>query len=131
VSLLNGKHFLLGFFVGGITLTACTLLAAPASGKETRQVMKDQTNVWLQHLSEVKESLHDLSESIKTASMASTDPLKSFVADLKLTLTNWKKMIEPHQEALKKELDEIELSIQTLESQIKRYKHTIPEDSTE
>ncbi|MBB6443471.1 YtxH domain-containing protein [Bacillus benzoevorans] len=128
---MNRKHFLLGFFVGGITVSACTLLAAPASGKETRQVLADQTKVWMSHLSEIKESLHDLSESIKTASLESTDPIKSFVSDLKIALTDWEKKIEPHQEDLKKELNAIELSIRTLESQIKRHKHTNTENSTE
>jgi len=128
---LNKKHFLLGFFVGGATLTACTLLTAPASGRETRQVISDQTKEWLNYLSELKESLQDLNESIKTATLESTENIKSFISDLTIAISDWKKKIEPLQEELIKELAEIELSIKTLESQIKRHKHTTSEDSTE
>jgi gas vesicle protein len=131
VTLLNKKQFLLGFFIGGATLTACILLAAPASGRETRQVVRDQTKEWLNYLSELKESLQDLNKSIKTATIESTENIKSFISDLTTAVTDWKKKIEPHQEELIKELEAIELSIKTLESQIKRHKHTTSKNSIE
>lgn len=128
---MNKKHFLLGLFVGGVTVSACTLLSAPASGKETRQAVKEQTKVWLHHLSELKEGLQELGKSIKTASAESTESIKSFISDVKIAVTDWKKKVGPHQEELKKELEVLELSIQTLESQIKRHKRTTTENSTE
>jgi gas vesicle protein len=131
VTLLNKKHFLLGFFVGGAALTACTLLAAPTSGRETRQVIKDQTKAWLKHLSELNESLQSLNESIKTATLESKENIKTLISDLTTAVTDWKRKVEPHQKEIIKELEAIELSIKTLESQIKRHKHITTENSTE
>lgn len=131
MTILNKKHFLLGFFVGGATLTACTLLAAPTSGRETRQVIKNQTKTWLKYLSEINESLRDLNESIKSATFESTDNIRSFITDLTTAVTDWKRKIEPHQKEIITELEAIELSIKTLESQIKRHKHITSENSTE
>nr|WP_295971173.1 YtxH domain-containing protein [uncultured Bacillus sp.] len=117
---MNGKHFLLGFFIGSIALGAGTLLAAPASGKETRQTVKEQSMIWLKRLSAVKADLQDLSKNVKNASIESTATIKGFIEDLKTTVMDWKKEIEPHQEKIIQELKALELSIETLENQLKK-----------
>lgn len=117
---MNKKNFLFGFFIGGITATISTLITAPSSGKETRKAIKENTDVWLTSLAEVKESLQFLNTTLKTAAVDSSDTIRSFVSDIKTALSQWKKEILPHQHELQKELASIEQSIQALEVQLKQ-----------
>lgn len=63
----NFGSFLLGFLVGGLAGAVVALLYAPASGDETRTVIKDKAI-------ELKDKTVDtLDETYKKASLAATD----------------------------------------------------------
>ena len=122
---MNSKNFLLGLLIGGMTAAIGTLLSTPSSGKETRKAIKENTDVWINHLAEVKESLLELKKTLNIASIEGTETIKSFVSDLKTAITQWKKEMKPHQQELLKELASIEQSIQALESDMNNKKTNI------
>ncbi|MCQ6273399.1 YtxH domain-containing protein [Bacillus sp. V3B] len=117
---MKATSFLFGFLVGGVVASISTLLTTPKSGEETRISLKETKDVWLRQLVEAKDHLKELKETIATTSTEGIETIKSFISDLKISVTHWQNEIQPHQQELQKELEAIELSIQELESEINK-----------
>lgn len=110
------KSLFIGFVTGSILTGAATLLTAPSSGKETRDRIKKNKEDIALTLLELKEKAAAVKEDASTATQAGKETLKTFIADLKILLDNWKEDIEPNKEELTKSIKEIESSIQELEA---------------
>lgn len=121
---MKAKSLLLGFLVGGTTACIGTLLSAPASGKETRNYLKENKECLKKQLIEVKKQLIDLKNSVVVASKEGKETIASFSSDVKTCINNWKRDILPHQQELQKEIQAIETAIQELETNLSKNKPT-------
>ncbi|MDZ5470205.1 YtxH domain-containing protein [Bacillus sp. 31A1R] len=115
---MKTKTLLLGFIVGGIAAGVTTLLSAPASGKETRNYIKENSNQWRNQLLDLKISLLDLKNSTTSATKEGKEVISTFISDVKILLADWQEDINPNQEQLKFELNSIQETVNELESQI-------------
>jgi len=110
------KSLFIGLVTGSVLAGAATLLTAPTSGKETRERIKKNKDEIAFTLMELKEKAAAVKEDASTATLAGKETLKTFIADLKILLDNWKEDIKPNKEELTKSIQEIESSIQELEA---------------
>jgi gas vesicle protein len=115
---MKAKTFLLGFIIGGVAAGVSTLLNAPSSGRETRENLKDNKDVLLNHLGDIKDSLIELKNTALTASKEGKEVIVSLINDINIAISEWKSQIQPHQEELKNELQSIESSVRELESHL-------------
>ncbi|MBP2241078.1 gas vesicle protein [Cytobacillus eiseniae] len=112
------KSLLLGFFIGGAAAGISTLLSAPASGKNTRKQLQERSRSLQNQLVDLKDKFIDIKSTTITASKEGTKEIIAFSADVKQSISSWKKDILPHQQELQKELKEIENAIQELEKSL-------------
>jgi gas vesicle protein len=116
---LKIKSLLLGILVGGAAAGITTLLTTPASGKETRQYLKENKDLWLNQLSVLKRNLAELKDAAVFASKEGKEGISIFVSDVKSAISDWKKEIRPHQQELQNQIQEIEKTLYDLEKTIK------------
>ncbi|MEK4149069.1 YtxH domain-containing protein [Robertmurraya sp. FSL W8-0741] len=116
---MNKKSFMLGLLIGGISAGVAALLSAPASGKESRIFIKENTHIWKQQLFELAHDLEKIKTSISALTKEGKDTLSSFIKDVKILLETWQIEMKPHEEQLKNELHSIQKTIQELESSLK------------
>lgn len=112
---MNVKRFVSGFMIGGVIAGISTLLTAPQSGKQTRMALKKSVQEWREQLAEVNINLVELKETFLNATKESSSILKNVVDDIKTSISNWKIEIEPHQQELQHELNEMNKTIEELE----------------
>ncbi len=110
---------MLGLLIGGISAGVAALLSAPASGKETRTYIKENTHMWKQQLLELTHDLEKIKASLVVLTKEGKDNISSFLKDVKILLETWQLEMKPHEEQLKKELHSIQKTIQELESSLK------------
>ncbi|MDE3838128.1 hypothetical protein C0966_01850 [Bacillus methanolicus] len=109
------KSLLLGILVGGVSAGIGALLTAPASGKETRQNLKEKKDLLLNQFSVLKKNLAELKDAATYASKEGKEAITTFASDVKSSIDNWKNEISPHQQQLKKEIQDIEKKLNGLE----------------
>lgn len=107
-----------GFLIGSISAGIATLLAAPSSGRETRQYLKENKEDIMKQLLEIKINLNELKNSISVLSKEGKVGITAFIQDSKTLIESWQSDIKPNQEKLKNELQSIKETIQELETSI-------------
>ncbi|MFO1442765.1 YtxH domain-containing protein [Bacillus sp. Bva_UNVM-123] len=117
---MRTKSLLLGFLIGGAAASISTLLAAPVSGKEARQYVKKNTDLIKNQLMDLKEQLTSLTSLAITATKEGKETISAFSSDIKTSINSWKQEIIPNQQAIQKELQEIETAIQELEAKLNK-----------
>lgn len=115
---MKAKSLLLGLLAGGAAAGISTLLTAPASGRDTRQQLKNTTNTLKEQLIELKSELLAIKDSASFASKEGKTAFKEFSNDIKYSISNWKNEILPHQHRLQRELQEIEAAIHELDTNL-------------
>jgi gas vesicle protein len=115
---MKGKSFFLGLLIGGMTAAITTLLTTPNSGEENRVNMKETADQFLKHLLEIKSNLHELQQTVSSATLEGKESITALVSDLKTILVTWKEEIHPHQLQLQKEISSIEKTIKKIESSL-------------
>ncbi|MDL0436785.1 YtxH domain-containing protein [Niallia sp. SS-2023] len=118
--MMSGKTFLSGFIIGGLAAAAATLFTTPVSGKEARKACVDNSKAFLKEFKDLKEDLIEIKDSIASASKEGKNVIGTFVEDIKESLEQWKTEIQPHQEQLKIELNQIEQTVTELENDLKK-----------
>jgi len=117
---MKAKSLLLGLLAGSAAAGISTLLTAPASGRDTRQQLKENTILLKEQLLELKSELMAIKESASFASKEGKTAFKAFSNDIKYSISNWKNEILPHQHRLQRELKEIEAALHELETNINK-----------
>lgn len=115
---MNGKSLAMGFIIGSVAAGITTLLAAPASGKETKNYLKEHKDEWLDALLEMKGNLNELKGAIAVLSKEGKENITAFVQDVKILVESWQEEIKPNQEIIQSELKAIQNTIQEIESSI-------------
>lgn len=115
---MKAKALLLGFLVGGAAAGIATLMSAPASGEETRRKVAANKDAFSAELTELKESLVEVKNSISTVSNEGKSALTDFIKDVKLAVYEWQLSTEQNKTELQKDIKEIEETIQELEKDI-------------
>jgi gas vesicle protein len=118
VIMMKAKSLLLGFLIGGTAAGISTLLSAPAPGKETRKMIKDNKEALGGQLAELKADFMDLKRSASYASDQGKSALGDFVSDIKYSVSNWQNEIRPQKLELQRDLQSIEQSLTELENSI-------------
>ncbi|PLR86680.1 YtxH domain-containing protein [Bacillus sp. V33-4] len=112
---MKTKSLLLGFLVGGVAAGITTLLAAPASGKTTRNYLQENKDLLMTNLKILKDDFLDLKNSASMASTEGKAAISSFSSDVKHSIADWKNAIRPNKQELQREMKKIEETISELE----------------
>jgi gas vesicle protein len=110
------KSLLIGFLTGSIIAGATTLLTAPASGKETRNRIRQNKDEITGLLLEIKDRIVEIKNESVNVSKVGKESLQTFIADVKVLLDEWKTDIEPNKNALNNRIQEIESAVNELET---------------
>lgn len=112
------KSLLLGFLIGGAAAGISTLLTAPNSGKETRQTINENKDKIKKQMSDLRNQILDIKAAAVNASKEGKNMIAAFSSDMKTVISDWKRDILPHQQALKKDIHAIEAAISDLEKSL-------------
>jgi gas vesicle protein len=115
---MNTKSLLMGIVTGGIAAAAATFLTAPAPGKETRNYVVENKDVWKKQVLELKEDVQSIAKSITELTKEGKETLPVFIKDIKILIQSWKEEISPNEEQLKDDLQSIQDTLQQLEASI-------------
>ncbi len=117
----KGKSLLCGILVGGAIGAAATLLSTPASGRDLRGKVKQQTTDWVDLLDNIKQDGLRLKTQIAETSKEGASLMKNLTKEMKKSVDEWKKAVEPHQENIHEYLEQIEASLKDLEEKVKKH----------
>ena len=115
---LKPKSLLLGFLIGGVAGGIATLMAAPAPGEETRRKIASNKEAWGKELTELKDSLLEIKQSVTTASSEGKAVMADFLKDIKLSLYEWQLSTEQNKTALQSDINEMNQTIADLEKEL-------------
>lgn len=115
VEKMNKKALFTGLAAGLMAGAAATLLNAPASGRETRQTLKNkQVSVKLASM-EIKDNAGQVKESVKRLVETAKQEVPEKVNSLKVNAALWKESIEPNIKTLQKEISNIQNTVEDLQ----------------
>lgn len=117
---MRTSSLLLGLFVGGLAGAVTTLLTTPSSGEQVRDNIKRSSEEWKSMLKEVNQSIQSLSSSIAYATKEGKATIQQLVTDIKFAVQDWKESVDPHQTALKEEMDDIQFALAQLEKELQK-----------
>ncbi|KHD85878.1 YtxH domain-containing protein [Heyndrickxia ginsengihumi] len=109
--------FLIGSTVGAIT----ALLTAPSSGQELRKQISEKKDDWLQDGRDILNNLKDLKESIGKLSTEGKVIVEDVLEEIKHSFQDWQRQVEPSQDAIQVEINEIQKNLADLESKIQKH----------
>lgn len=112
---MNKKSLAYGFLFGSIAGAITALFAAPTSGKELRYQIKDKADDWANNLTDIRLNLTRLKNSFSKLSNEGKEIAIEIVHDIKTSINEWQKEIEPTKQSLFNELKEIQKTIEELE----------------
>lgn len=115
---MKAKSMLLGFLIGGAAAGISTLLTAPNSGKETRQTIKENKDKMKKQMSELRNQILDIKVAAVNASKEGKNMIAVFTSDMNTVISDWKRDILPHQQALQNDIHAIEAAISDLEKSL-------------
>ncbi|MFK9094714.1 YtxH domain-containing protein [Bacillus salipaludis] len=115
------KPFLYGFIAGGLAAGISSLLIAPNAGKVTRDRIKENKQLMLSQLQELKTELMQLKDSITNATKEGKKQISKFLSEVKFSLAHWEKEVKPQQLEIQKEIIEMKETVQELEEEILEY----------
>ncbi|QPC45990.1 YtxH domain-containing protein [Mangrovibacillus cuniculi] len=117
---MKTSSLLLGLFVGGLAGAVTTLLSTPSSGEQVRHNVKRSAEEWKVMLKDVNQSIQSLSSSIAYATREGKETIQQLVTDIKFAVQDWKESVDPHQHALKEEMDDIQFALAQLEKELQK-----------
>jgi gas vesicle protein len=116
--MINGKSLVIGFIVGGTISAATTLLTTPTSGRKLRTRVKEQGMEWKRIVDDIIQDGIQLKDQIAKTSKEGVALINELTQEMKTSVDEWKRTIEPHQENIYEYLEEIEASIKVLEEKM-------------
>lgn len=114
----RSKSLLLGFIIGGTVSAAATLLSTPASGRDLRDRVKEQSIEWKEMLDNLFQDIVKLKDQIAKTSKEGVALINDLTQEMRSSIEEWKIAIEPNQENIKEYLEQIESSIKDLEQKL-------------
>lgn len=115
---MNGKSFLFGLIIGGVTGTISALLFSPQSGVDTRLALNKTKKQWEDRIAELSIAVKDVAASLQNVSEKGKEEIPLFVNELKQTVQAWLKEIKPNQEKINEQLEQIQISLDQLENEL-------------
>jgi gas vesicle protein len=112
---MNKKALTYGFILGSAAGAITALINAPSSGKVLRGQLRETTNDWSKNITEIKESLISLKNSVSKLSSEGKDIALELIYDIKTSVNQWQKETEPNKQALFDEMKAIQKTIKELE----------------
>lgn len=112
---MNKRSLGYGFLFGSIAGAITALLAAPTSGKELRVQLKETADDWASNLQDIRLNLTRLKNSFSKLSGEGKEIAIDIIHDIKTSINEWQKEIEPTKQSLFNELKEIQKTIEELE----------------
>lgn len=116
--MMGAKRFLYGFLLGSAAAGLATLFAAPQSGRETREAIKTNKDVFISQLKDLKASIMDVKEASAHATKEGRVHVSHFIQEVNTAIGKWKAETLPQQIEIQKELGEIEAAISQLETEL-------------
>lgn len=111
------KAFVTGFIFGGLAAGSTVLLTTPKPGKVWRQDSKNRGIQLKTTLSQIKENSIALKNDILSASQQTVPAVKTASQDMKQTIAEWKKDIQPNVESIRAKIKDINKSMDQLEQE--------------
>lgn len=116
----KGKSLLLGLIIGGTVGAAATLLTTPSSGRELRGRVKIQGLEWRKMADNLLQDGLRLKDQIAKTSKEGVTLLTNLLTDLKMSIEEWKQVVEPHQDNIHDYLEQIQASLKELEEKVNK-----------
>lgn len=113
------KSFLFGFMIGGAASAMATLLSTPASGRDLREKVVNQSMEWKEMADNLLKDALRLKDQITETSKEGVTLINNLTQEMKNSVEEWKVAVEPHQENIHGYLEQIELSLKELEEKVK------------
>lgn len=118
--MIKGKSLLYGVAVGSTVGFVVTLLSTPASGKNMRYRVKEQSLEWREMLDGMKFDGQRLKKQISDTSKEGALMMKNLTLEMKRSIEEWKQTVEPHKENIQEYIEQIESSLKELEDKVKQ-----------
>ncbi|MBS4171894.1 YtxH domain-containing protein [Bacillus sp. FJAT-49736] len=112
---MNKRSLAYGILFGSVAGAITALLTAPVAGKELRIQLKEATDDWTNNLKDVKINLNRIKNSFSKLSGEGKNMAIEIIHDIKTSINEWQKDIEPTKQSLFNELKEIQKTIEELE----------------
>ncbi|WP_043933143.1 YtxH domain-containing protein [Bacillus sp. EB01] len=115
---MGAKRFLYGVLLGGAAAGIATLFTAPKSGNELREGLKQNKDLYLAQLKDLKNSIMEVKDASLHATKEGRVHLTFFVNEVNTAIKRWQSETLPQQIEIQKEIGEIETAIGQLESEL-------------
>jgi gas vesicle protein len=113
---MKGNTFLAGLVIGGIIGGITMLLSTPKSGGQLRVSIKENRQELSEKLYSLKLEAKEFLQLLEHSTKEGKEVVKKFTEDVQKTIVTWKKEIAPHQVNIHNEIQEIEETLNQLES---------------
>ncbi|OCA84347.1 hypothetical protein A8F94_16705 [Bacillus sp. FJAT-27225] len=115
---MGAKKFLYGFLLGTAAAGIATLFTTPKSGSELREDIKQNKDLYLNQLKDLKASIMDVKDASLHATKEGRVHLSFFINEVNTAIKRWQSDTLPQQIEIQKEISEIEAAIGQLESEL-------------
>jgi len=112
---MNKRSLTYGFLFGSVAGAIAAIFTAPTSGKELRYQIKEATDEFAENLKDIRLSLNHLKNSFSKLTGEGKEIAIEIIHDIKTSINEWQKDIEPAKQSLFNELKEIQKTIEELE----------------
>lgn len=102
---MNGKSMLYGLLTGSMLAGICTLLITPQAGIKTRKQITEKIKASKELLEKGKMEASALKEQLQETTTISKDTIKLVSTEVKHSVEDWQKEVEPTITQLKNEID--------------------------
>lgn len=115
VNMSKNKSMFCGLLIGGLVGGIATLLVTPSSGKDLRGQLQLNREKLEETLHKLKSESMALKNQLALTAKEGKEIVKDVSTDLKRSISQFQKEIEPHKNHLQKEIEEVEIKIKQLE----------------
>ncbi|WP_157800962.1 YtxH domain-containing protein [Bacillus solitudinis] len=111
---MNSKSILLGITVGTTLASIATLLTTPKSGKEVQIRCKNTLKSMSDSVGQISNNSIELKQQVKETAKVSLDSAKFISLEMKDSINDWKKDIEPSIQLLKQDIDGLRKNLENV-----------------
>ncbi|TQR19047.1 YtxH domain-containing protein [Psychrobacillus vulpis] len=124
---MKTTHFILGILTGAVVGASTVLLSTPQSGGEFRSTLKSTSLDVRDKVSDVKQQLQQLKNSITLLGKESKEVIPQTIDELKSSVAQWQNETAPIQEQLQAEITSIQQAVEELERTLPKPQKTFTE----
>ena len=115
---MKAKTFFTGLSIGLFAGIATAIATAPQSGQQLRSTIARGTGTLKHQLTDIKNETNNVKHSITAFTGEAKNNIPKIINEMKDTIINFKKEIEPETAKLKQEIESLQNSISEIEKNL-------------